>query len=484
MALFPENSNYQIWVTTWVQKYPDLRKEGLFYIDLWPLGPSQVVVTDPDLARHFVTPNMYPKHSVQKLALDPVVGEGGMISSNGPHWKYLHKTIAPAFSVTNVRALTPMIAEQVMAFRAVVDNLAESGEVFKMEGIVTALAFDIVMKISFGKSLDAQTKGNEALDALKAMTSVYHNERDTMNPFTRWKWRSVRLRNRAILDPYVRNLINDHWAKLTRDTTDLKIKSGNPVVDLLMRDRIDEARMEGGKPTLDAKFTEVVLTQIKTMLAAGTGTTASTIGYIFMFLSEYPDILQCMREEHDRAFGPNIEATYKLLLEAPHKLSELEYTTNVIKETLRFFVVAQTVRTVEGTSITSVAYKGREYPLKGQMILPTPHAMHMDPKYFPNPKKFDPDRWTRNETPANAFRPFERGQRACIGQTLAMDEMRIVLLLTARDFDFKCEGLKPYEKPVVEWHDLDLKFGDMAYQDNLFEARPRNGMPMRVKRCM
>lgn len=87
-----------------------------------------------------------------------------------------------------------------MTFRSVVDRLAESGEVFKMEGIMTALAFDIVMKISFDTCLDAQTKGNEALDALKAMTAVYHKERDAANPFTRWKWRQHRLKNRAIVD--------------------------------------------------------------------------------------------------------------------------------------------------------------------------------------------------------------------------------------------------------------------------------------------
>ncbi|KAF2744016.1 cytochrome P450 3A30 [Sporormia fimetaria CBS 119925] len=484
MTLFPDNSQFQIWVTTWQRKY---NLPGLFYVDLWPLGPTQLVVTDPDLAQHFVSPNMYPKHWFEARALDPVVGEGGMITSNGAHWKYLHKAIAPAFSVTNVRALTPKVAEQAMRFHSVVEKLAKSGEVFKMEGIMTALAFDVVLKIAFDIDLDAQTKGSEALDALKAMTGVFHKERDATNPFTRYKWRSVRLKNRAILDPFVRKLINDRWVAITaaRDsTTELGRRSGLPIVDLLLRDRIEEARGEGVPPTLDAKFTEVITTQIKTMLAAGTGTTASTIGFIYMILSENPDILERLRDEHDRVFTPGTNATYAMLQETPHKISELDYTTGVIKEALRFFVVAQTVRTTEGTSITSVTYNGREYPLKGQMILPTPHTMHMDPKYFPNPKKFDPDRWSRNESPANAFRPFERGQRACIGQTLAMDEMRIVLLLTARDFDFKCEGLKPYAKPAVDWQDLDLVFGDMAYQDNMFEARPRNGMPMRVKRHM
>lgn len=67
IALFPENSQYQIWCTTLAQRY---NLPGLFYLDLWPLGPTQVVVIDPNLADHFVSPNMYPKHAMEKLALD------------------------------------------------------------------------------------------------------------------------------------------------------------------------------------------------------------------------------------------------------------------------------------------------------------------------------------------------------------------------------------------------------------------------------
>lgn len=63
-----------------------------------------------------------------------------------------------------------------------------------------------------------------------------------------------------------------------------------------------------------------------------------------------------------------------------------------------------------------------------------------------------------------------------------MDELIIVLLLTARDFDFTCADLKPNQTPRTEWFDLDLTFGDRAYQEFVFEAQPRDGMPMTVKK--
>jgi hypothetical protein len=63
-----------------------------------------------------------------------------------------------------------------------------------------------------------------------------------------------------------------------------------------------------------------------------------------------------------------------------------------------------------------------------------------------------------------------------------MDELLITLLLTIRDFDFTCADLKPNKTPRVDWFDLDLTFGDRAFQEFVFEAKPRDGMPMTVKR--
>lgn len=63
-----------------------------------------------------------------------------------------------------------------------------------------------------------------------------------------------------------------------------------------------------------------------------------------------------------------------------------------------------------------------------------------------------------------------------------MDELKIIFLLITRDFDFKCANLKPNKTSRVEWTDLDLTFGDRAFQEFVFEAKPRDGMPMTVRK--
>lgn len=61
--------------------------------------------------------------------------------------------------------------------------------------------------------------------------------------------------------------------------------------------------------------------------------------YVFLMISLHPEVLQRLRDEHDRVFGSGLEETLSLLNSTPSKTSELEYTSAVIKETLRLFPI-------------------------------------------------------------------------------------------------------------------------------------------------
>jgi hypothetical protein len=67
-----------------------------------------------------------------------------------------------------------------------------------------------------------------------------------------------------------------------------------------------------------------------------------------------------------------------------------------------------------------------------------------------------------------------------MGRDLAMQELRIILLLTVRSFEFECVGLQPRAEPSVLYTDLDLCLGDLAFQESSFSAKPRGGAVMRV----
>lgn len=69
-----------------------------------------------------------------------------------------------------------------------------------------------------------------------------------------------------------------------------------------------------------------------------------------------------------------------------------------------------------------------------------------------------------------------------MGLNLAQDELRIIMLMTVRDYDFECANIKPNKVPRTEFTDMDTIFGDIVFQELSLEAKPRGGMMMRVKR--
>ncbi|PSN62971.1 cytochrome P450 [Corynespora cassiicola Philippines] len=474
MALFPGSVHFQYAITTLTQQY-DL--PGVWYQDLWPFGPVQLIVVDPDIALHVTGAHDHPKHYMEEVSIAPVGGVGNVVSANGPRWKYLHKMLAPAFGLTYVRNLVPLIADQVMIFRDILKTKAESGEKFRLEDLATNLTFDIMNTSTFGFPAKAQSEGSPTIKYFKELCKCVAIERDTWNPVAKYLARLRRWPLGKKLDGLIADLIRERWSVLVRDKVDVRDKRSLSILDMVLRDHLLETQ-KAGTTDLGDDFLQVAIVQVRILLFAGTGTTSDTICFIYMFLSEYPDVVRRLREEHDRVFTPDIDQTFSMLRDDTNKLNELKYTKNVIKETLRFYPIGNTARVGDETGFFE--FRGKRYTTKDMMICPVQHAIHMNPKYFPHPNRFDPDRYTRDESPSHAWRPFERGPRACLGQPLAMDEMKTILLLTVRDFNFKLADIEPNKKPRTCWTDLDMTFGDRFFQEFAFEATPRDGMKMTV----
>ncbi|KAF3050297.1 hypothetical protein E8E11_009720 [Didymella keratinophila] len=477
-ALLPKDCHVQVAVTTMTQAY---NLPGVFYLDLWPVAPSICVITDPDVALHMTVTRNHEKHSEEAKAVDPMIGRANIVTSEGARWKMLHKMLAPAFSVMHVTNQRPMVAEAVMEFRAILTRLAESGETFELEKCAERMTLDVIGEATFGHSLGAQAGHSEVMQHWEDMSRAQMQVRDgwKVNFVRQYLAHRKREAAKKKLDATLTELIEKRFAYVVENDLSLEKRKDSLIMDLILREYL-QGLTQNNQKRLDPDFLEIVLMQVRTLVVGGTGTTTDTTCFTYMLLSAYPDVVRKLREEHDRVFAPGIDATYDILCADPYRLNGLEYTTNVIKESLRLYPVGCTARREQTEGY--IPYDGQQHTTKGFLLLPMQHTMHMNPDIFPNPKAFDPDRFAREDFPRHAWRPFERGPRACLGQPLAMDELKIMLLLTIRDFDFECVGLKPNKTPRVPWTDLDLTFGDRAFQEYVFEAKPRDHMPMSVKK--
>lgn len=194
-------------------------------------------------------------------------------------------------------------------------------------------------------------------------------------------------------------------------------------------------------------------------------------------LDRHADVLARLRKEHEDFLGVDPDKVATQLLAEPTILKRMTYTTAVIKESLRLFVGAGTIRNgIQGfdlvdpkTNKAYPTYRNGPFPI---MVRGFP--IHRNPENFEDPDIFDPERFLGTRAASmtkDAYRPFEKGSRDCPGQELSMMEMRITLALTIRRFDIEAVYLK--DAPEV--------MGDPAYNVMFSSAGPAGGLPVRIK---
>ena len=289
-------------------------------------------------------------------------------------------------------------------------------------------------------------------------------------------WNDRRMRN------YVLHELDQRFqSKQGRNETAKKDRS-KTIIDLALDTYRGEHLQNGTPGTIDTTFRELAASQVRTFVFAGHDSTGSTICYAFHLLSSYPSVRRLLIEEHNRVLGPEHDQAVSRITQNVHLLNELPYTLAVIKETLRLYPPASSTRSGE-PNFSIVGANGRQLPTDGFLVWSHSSAMHHDPRYWPEPQKFLPQRWLVGAghylfPQKGAYRPFEFGPRNCIGQEMAMLELKLVLVLTAREFVIESvydewDRLHPRSGPKT----LD---GDRAYQILYGAAHPSDGLPCRV----
>ena len=288
--------------------------------------------------------------------------------------------------------------------------------------------------------------------------------------------------NTRIMNSYINKALEERFKSYMQHPGETKYQS---VIDRSIRTYLndisdDAAAVDKTRP-MDADFKELIVGQIKLFMFSGHDTTSATVCYALYLLSKSPKSLERIRTEHAEVFGPDVDRASETISTNPHILNQLTFTLAIIKETLRLFPVASSTRQGEpGYSV--VAEDGRVYPTEECLVWSSPQAIQRSPDFWPYADDFIPERWLVEPGHElypikGAWRPFEFGPRNCIGQELANLEMKVVLALLLRRFDFRIA----YD----EWDRTHIKkgprhvAGERAYQ--AINGGPSDGMPCRVE---
>jgi cytochrome P450 len=492
---FPPLANIGIPMQELSKEFAD---KEMFLLDLWPSYPSSVVVFNPEAANFATQKYNLPKPPKAGDSVEPIVGGPSILSMNDTDWKRWRSLLNPGFSAQSLMNHVPFVVRAAETF---CDKLsAKTGkDVILLDDYASRLTFDVIMKVTLDSDIDYQR--------------TEHILPTAMNTITRWHsfWDP-----RVLLNPirpfvqkyYARKMVNYIQKELDRRFQELKEERqssptvkpqrASSVISLALEAYFADNKENGivESASLGKDFAALVSNHIRLFLFAGNDTTSATIVFALHLMSKNPEALRKLQEEHESVFGANINQTADILTHNPVLLNQCRYTLAFVKETLRLYPPAANMR--QGTPEAKLTtLDGQVLPTEGLNIILVHQTIHMNSRIWVNPKEFIPERWLVEPghelyPPNGAFRPFDIGPRRCIGQELALMEIRIVLILTARRFRFE-PAYEEWDEIQARkrswWGALMLRFGgeekkavhgDRVYQTEKAGTHPSDGYPCRV----
>jgi cytochrome P450 len=215
-----------------------------------------------------------------------------------------------------------------------------------------------------------------------------------------------------------------------------------------------EAASGGGAPRAVRMSDEQVRDEAMTIFLAGHETTANALTWTWYLVSQAPDIERKLHDELDRVLGDRLPTV--------EDIPALKFTDQVVTEALRLYPPAWIIGRRALDEYTIGEYR---IPARSILVM-SPFIVHRDPRFFPEPDRFNPERWTpefKAALPPFAYFPFGGGPRRCIGDSFAWMELVLLVSTIAR-----------------RWR-LRLQPGHRVATQAVITLRPKHGMKMTVE---
>jgi cytochrome P450 len=371
------------------------------------LGPMTVyLVTQPEHVQQVLQTDArsYGKGSDIWKATRPLFGNG-LVSSDGDFWRRQRRMMQPLFSAERLAALTDMMVEVIDRDLAALAQRGP-GATVEIDREMGAVTQRVILETMFGPGIDrAETDrlGEHLQVAFKAL-----NLRSFLSFLPDRLPLPGERRARASI-----TAIDEAMMRLVR----ARRASGEERSDLL--GLLLGARDDNQEGMDDRQLRD----ELVTMFVAGQETTANAMTWLWYALDQHPEVDARLRAEVDQVLGdrwPRFQ-----------DLARLEYTQRVIHEVMRLYPPAWMFARFADRDTT---LGGHRIP-KGAPLLLSPFVTHRDPELWPDPERFDPERFTAEQTaqrPRYAYYPFGGGPRQCIGNHFATMEAQLITAMMAR----------------------------------------------------
>ncbi len=390
------------------------RRTGNIFQLRVPFSAMYVIACDPYLARRVLNDKTSKK--LEGLESMQLFHDGGddIFTSENEFWRYSRKGMAPAFSSTHVKRMKDIVASKVENFkRDTLNNYVESGESFDAGLEMMHLTLSVICSVAFEYEMSYEER-NQFLRA-------FHITREEIT-----KWRSpLALKFRSFIPSMAKSNAAGRELvalalKILESYRQLKSPIQGTVIDLIAKNQNYKSDRERAN-------------DIMMMLLAGHDSTAYTAAWTLFELSRNPVEQEKLR--------------YELNSKSLQDPTKSELLDHVIKESFRLNPVVSigSPRVLSrDVHVQKNELNGLQRDVmipKGSIVVFPQILLGRNPKVFDDPETFKPSRWASpSEQAIASYMPFAMGRRNCIGQTLAMCELNLILAILCPNFKFTVEN--------------------------------------------
>jgi cytochrome P450 len=431
-------------VSRWFGFFPEFRRDSLGFLlhchaygDVVkiPMGriaglllreadPAMYLLNHPADVRHVLVANQdnYTKAPVPPVE-SRIFGQGVLHAEGAAHHRQ-RRLFLPFFHGDHVDSYVGLIAEKAAALA---DGWPK-GVTIDVGQAMTHLTLSIIWRLLFGQDI-----GPDAVEVTQAITTGQHlikKQYDSLPARMMPLWIPTAdhrefSRGHRRMDSMIRQFIQDRRAK-PEHTHDM--------LSLLLT-----ATDSSGKPLGDQEIRD----ELATFLLAGHETTASALTWTWLLLSQSQTIRARLAHELATVAGDRLPTAADI--------TRLRYTKMIWDETLRLYPPAWLLHTRVSRSADTLPSGARLPP--GARVLLSPWSLHRDPRWFPDPNRFDPDRFSEDATlhrPAFCYIPFGGGARRCLGESFAELEGLLIVATVASRASLRAIDAQPIlPKPLM-----------------------------------
>lgn len=367
----------------------------------------------------------------------------GLVTSEGEYHDRQRHLIQPTFYPKRIKSYADIMVKQALDMC----NSWNDGTILDIHKEMIKLTLAIICKTVLG--YDIEPGHDEVGDNLKTCMKYFNRllmpfgeliEKIPLLPINKGFQKA-----KKDLDSIVYGMIKEHRKKLDKG---YEKESHDDLLLTLLQAQDEEAG-------IGRMNDEQIRDEVMTIFLAGHETTANALTWTYYLLSENPLIETRLQEELYSIFG-NSRTPIRV-----DDVPKLQFTEKILTESMRLCPPAWALGR---QAVDDYKVGGYSIP-KGSIILMSQYVMHRDPRYFPEPDRFYPDRWTeefKKQLPRFSYFPFGGGIRGCVGEPFAWLEAILLVATISRQWRMK----------HVPSHKVELKA--------LITLRPKYGMQMKL----